>query len=285
MARASIEVAYTRRWYHGFTVLDNTLAAASDYSQYTIHVPADSRLPGGGNYDVTGLYDVAPTLAGRILNNVTDASNFGNWTNNFNGVDVTLNVRTKAGWTFQGGTSTGQNVADACEVRANLPEVNTAIGAGLVGSTVSMTSPYCHVAYGWLTQLRGLAAYTVPKIDVQVSGAFQSIPGPLVLANYTAVQAQGAIVGLGRPLANNATQVIVNLATPGSLYGDRLNQLDLRVGKVIRAGRTRTVASLDLYNALNGNPILTQSNTYANWQAPQSVLTARFAKVSLQFDF
>jgi hypothetical protein len=47
----------------------------------------------------------------------------------------------------------------------------------------------------------------------------------------------------------------------------------------------RTVASLDLYNALNGNPILTQSNTYANWQAPQSVLTARFAKVSLQFDF
>ena len=106
-----------------------------------------------------------------------------------------------------------------------------------------------------------------------------------MLANYTAVQAQGAIVGLGRPLANNATQVIVNLTAPGSLYGDRLNQLDLRVGKVIRAGRTRTVASLDLYNALNGNPILTQSNTYANWQAPQSVLTARFAKVSLQFDF
>ena len=92
-------------------------------------------------------------------------------------------------------------------------------------------------------------------------------------------------VGLGRPLANNATQVIVNLTPPGSLYGDRLNQLDLRVGKVIRAGRSRTVASLDVYNALNGNAILTQSNTYANWQAPQSILTARFAKVSLQFDF
>jgi hypothetical protein len=133
--------------------------------------------------------------------------------------------------------------------------------------------------------VKGFGSYLIPRIDVQVSGAFQSIPGPLVLANYTAVQAQGAIVGLGRPLANNATQVIVNLTPPGSLYGDRLNQLDLRIGKVIRAGRTRTVASLDLYNALNGNPILTQSNTYANWQAPQSVLTARFAKVSLQFDF
>src|SRR6266436_4734796 len=58
------------------------------------------------------------------------------------------------------------------------------IGGGLVGSTVSATSPYCHVAYGVLTQLRGLGAYTIPKIDLQVSGVFQSKPGALLSANY-----------------------------------------------------------------------------------------------------
>ena len=37
---------------------------------------------------------------------------------------MTLNFRTQSGVTFQGGTSTGQNVADNCAVRASLPELN-----------------------------------------------------------------------------------------------------------------------------------------------------------------
>ena len=62
--------------------------------------------------------------------------------------------------------------------------MSVTIGAGLVGSAVSPTSPYCHVAYGVLTQLRGLATYTIPKIDLQVSGVLQSKPGALLAANY-----------------------------------------------------------------------------------------------------
>ena len=42
MARASIEVAYTRRWYHGFTVLDNQALSNSDLTPYSITAPADS---------------------------------------------------------------------------------------------------------------------------------------------------------------------------------------------------------------------------------------------------
>ena len=68
---------------------------------------------------------------------------------------MTINVRARDGLTFQGGTSTGQTVADSCEVRANLPELGaglgTALGPGLVGSFVGPTNPYCHVAYGVLT--------------------------------------------------------------------------------------------------------------------------------------
>src|SRR5207249_3664720 len=124
LPRASVEVAYTRRWYRGFTVQDNQLAAPSDYTQYSITAPLDSRLPGGGGYAVSGLYDVAPTLFGRVSNLVTDSKDYGTWSNNFNGVDVTLNVRTRAGWTFQGGTSTGQAFGDICSVRNNLPELS-----------------------------------------------------------------------------------------------------------------------------------------------------------------
>ena len=43
---------------------------------------------------------------------------------------------------------------------------------------------------------------------------------------------------------------------------------------------------LDFYNALNVSAIMAQNNTFgACWQRPISIMPARFAKVSLQFEF
>jgi hypothetical protein len=287
LPRMSIEVAYQRRWFNGFTLNDNLLAQASDYTPYSITAPADPRLPGGGGYVISGLYDATPAVAGQINNLVIDSQGYGDWYQYFSGVDITLNVRTRSGLTFQGGTSTGQNVADNCAVRANLPELNVGIGAGLVGSTVSPTSPYCHVAYGILTQLRGLGAYTIPRIDVQISGVFQSKPGAMLAANY-AVPAAVVAQSLGRLPSGNVTNVTINLVAPGSMYGDRLNQLDLRIAKILRFGRTRTTVGVDLYNVLNSSAILTYNNGFVQggpWLQPTGVLTGRLARISAQFDF
>lgn len=44
--------------------------------------------------------------------------------------------------------------------------------------------------------------------------------------------------------------------------------------------------SVDFYNALNVSTILSQNITFGTaWQRPTSIMPARFAKVSLQFDF
>jgi len=44
--------------------------------------------------------------------------------------------------------------------------------------------------------------------------------------------------------------------------------------------------SVDFYNMLNASTVLAQNNTFGPaWQQPSSVFPARFAKVSLQFDF
>lgn len=45
------------------------------------------------------------------------------------------------------------------------------------------------------------------------------------------------------------------------------------------------MAGIDLANALNANPVLTYSNAFATWLRPQSILTARFIKISLQANF
>jgi hypothetical protein len=287
LPRASIEVAYNRRSFDGFTVVDNQLVKNSDYTEYSITAPKDPRLPGGGGYLVSGLYDIDPALFGRIDSLTAAATKYGQWYQYFNGVDVTLNVRTRGGLVFQGGTSTGQNVADACDTRASLIELNANIGAGLVGSMVNPTSPYCHVAYGVLTQLRGLATYTVPRIDVQVSGVFQSKPGALLAANYAVPRADIA-QSLGRLPAGNVTNVTINLIEPGSLYGDRVNQLDFRLAKILRFGGKRTMVALDLYNMLNANPVLTYNNAFVpggTWLQPRSILTPRLFRISAEFNF
>jgi hypothetical protein len=119
---------------------------------------------------------------------------------------------------------------------------------------------------------------------VQLSSVFRSQPGPQILANYNAPNAV-VTPSLGRALAGGAANVSVNLVEPGTMYGERMNELDLRFAKVLRVGRSRTVASVDLYNALNGNAVLSQNNAFATWQRPQSILLARFVKVGVQFDF
>jgi hypothetical protein len=230
------------------------------------------------------LYDIAPALFGQVNDFITDSRGLGEWSQYFNGMDVTVNARTQGNLTVQGGISVGQTVSDACDVRARLPELAVTIGAGLQGSSVSQTSPYCHVATGFLTQFRGLATYTVPKIAVQVSGVFQSKPGPQLAANY-AVPASVIAQALGRAPAGQVTNVTVNLVEPGTMYGDRINQMDFRTAKILRFGPTKTMIALDLYNAFNSSVVLTYNNAFVpggTWLQPNSILTGRLARISAE---
>jgi hypothetical protein len=69
------------------------------------------------------------------------------------------------------------------------------------------------------------------------------------------------------------------------MYGQRLNQLDFRIAKLLRFGRTRSSVNFDLYNALNGNAVMTENFNFAAWRRPTRILEARFAKTGVQFDF
>jgi hypothetical protein len=77
----------------------------------------------------------------------------------------------------------------------------------------------------------------------------------------------------------------VNLVEPNTLYGDRVNQLDFRLGKTFRFGSRRAMVNFDIYNALNSSVVLQINNNYALWQQPQRIMDARLFKFSGQFDF
>jgi hypothetical protein len=292
-SRSSVDVTYTRRSFRGFTVADNLSLQPPDLTPFSIVAPLDPRLPQGGGFGVHALYDLLPAKAGQVNNLVTDSQAYGKWYQYFNGLDVTIQARLGRRFTLVGGTSTGQTVADNCAVRGRLPELSTtttgttAFGAGLMGSAVTPVSPYCHVAFGVLTQARGLLSYLVPALDVEMAATFQSKPGALLAANYAAPNPVVA-PSLGRPLSGNASTVTVNLIAPGSMYGDRINQLDIRLAKVFRSGRYRTVVGADIYNLLNSNAVLAYNNTFVPdgpWLQPLTVLTPRLFKFTAALDW
>jgi hypothetical protein len=293
LPRMSVSLAYSRRSFHGFSVADNLALEPPDLTPFSIVAPFDGRLPGGGGYVVSGLYDVVPEKAGQVNNFVARSEKYGRWYQDFNGLDLTIHARTSGGLTFAGGASSGQTVADNCDVRARLPELATTttgtspFGAGLGTSTVSQVSPYCHVAFGVLTQFRGLSSYVIPKADVQLSATVQSKPGQMLAANYVVPNADVAPV-LGRSLSGNAANVTVNLLEPGAMYGDRINQIDVRLGKILKVGGSRTLVALDVYNVMNSSAVLTYNPAFVpggTWLQPLTILTPRFFKFTAEIEF
>ena len=135
-----------------------------------------------------------------------------------------------------------------------------------------------------ITQVRGLASYEVPKIGVLLAATFQSKPGAMLAANYAAPNAVVA-PSLGRDLSGNAANVTVNLVPPGTAYGDRINQFDIRAAKTLRYGRSRTLIAFDVYNTLNSSAVLTYDNTFVpggQWLQPLTILTPRFFKITVE---
>lgn len=78
----------------------------------------------------------------------------------------------------------------------------------------------------------------------------------------------------------------VGVAGYGAEYGERLNQVDLRVGKILRAGRIRSTVNVDVFNVFNGNAVTAENPSFpAPFRRPTQIMLARFATISAQVDF
>lgn len=264
----SLNVGYFRRWYGNFTATDNLAVTPADHTGYCVTAPTDTRLPGGGGYQVCDLYDVNPNKFGLVNNQVNAQENYGPRIEDWNGVDVTLNARLAGGATVNGGLSTGRTHTDNCAI-IDLPTVQ-----------------FCDTVQPFQTQIKFMARYPLPWWGLETSGVFQNVPGPFIAA--TAVYNNAAVSpSLGRDLSSGANgTVTVNLIQPNTENLNRQTQIDLRVSKNIPVGRARLLASLDLYNLLNANSIQTfNSRLNATWPTPQDIQPARYIGLSGQLTF
>ncbi len=300
LENVSLDFGYFRRTYLNFDAWDNRNVGSDDFVEYTVTVPEDDRLPGGGGYPLT-LVDITPEAFGRIQNNFrTNTDVLGGESEMWHGIDLSMTARLED-VLLQGGVATGRRITDYCGLQAQQPEIlwgnfsdypasragrgSTGQLAGIAGSRgYLLAKEHCRAADNWLTNISLSGSYTFPY-EIDVSAAFFSRPGPRREAIYRAPSAD-VVAALGRT-ALVPGGVSMNILPPGTVFGDRLNQLDLRFAKVVDFGIGGNVrASFDIYNLFNANAVSREQAGFgAAYLTPIGIQPGRLAKVSFQYNF
>jgi hypothetical protein len=285
MRRVSIDLTYYRRIYGGFLVTDNTANVREDFTAYGLIVPADERLPASGQ--TLTAFEINPVLRSgqpfsAVSNFRTFASNYGNQYEHWNGFDIAGVARLSTAVSARGGVSFGQQMTDNCEIVEQLPEV------AMNAQSMSVPREYCHNETGWQPQYKLLALYELPWWGLRVSGNWNSRPGTSLQAGVIYSQAQVA-AALGRNPSGGGTRT-VNEMRQDTVFGDRLNQIDLRFSRIFRFGTGTLDANVDLYNAFNSDAALSFTNSYSGvnggaWMRPTAIVQGRLLKLGVRWDF
>jgi len=281
-------LAVTGGWYHntgGYyryafgqpfsskeRVTDNILVGPGDYDEFCITAPSDPKLPGGGGYPVCGLYNITPTKYADNQSVVKDTDEFGKFTSTNDFLNVTIDARLQRNIRLGGGLDTGRTVRDRCFIVDSPQEMK-----------------YCRVVtpFNGQTQFKLHGVFPL-KGDFVASFAYQNLSGPQLTASYTAPANAIDWVGADRPLAGGATSVSnIPLVEPGTQFGNRVNRLDLRLGKAFRVNKTRIQVNVDAYNAFNSSAIRAYNLVYGptTYLNPVQILDARIIQFGGQISF
>jgi hypothetical protein len=157
----------------------------------------------------------------------------------------------------------------------------------------------CYSKEPFQTNLRGLASYTLPKIDVRLSGTFRSQTPDSRLATWvvpnTLIAASLGRLPFGALASGNTSVALLDLDERRVYADNRRSQVDLRVAKLFRFGNTRLDAGFDIGNLFNTNYATQYDNTYqysvgntaqgGTWNNPTNVVSARFLRWNVTVDF
>ena len=293
--RVSADFSFTHRTFQSFFVTDDlNRDPATAYETYTLTAPNDPRLPNAGQ-PIT-FYTVKAAANATAQTVLRQESYYGpERDSHWDGFDVTLNARLRQGLTMQAGTSTGHAIVDTCSTVTTFNNVTAATGA-----EAGPDPRGCRNVDPWQTTVRGLASYTIPKIDVLVSGTVRSqqplqLTASWVVPNSVIAASLGHLPA-GATATGTTTLQLLPLADANKLYADqRRTQVDMRFAKVLRLGRIRSNVGIDLYNLLNTNYATGFNTTYAyntdnapraaGWGTPTSIFQPRFVRFNCTIDF
>lgn len=287
----SVTAGWFHRDYKNLFRRTNTLQTFADYTPFTMFSPIDG--------SAITYYNVSAAKRSAVSTIDENASSDRKmW---FNGFEFNFNARLPHGITLFGGGMSERTIAQVCDEQAN---PNLLLYCDQTKSGIPFR-----------TQFK-LAGSVPLKYGIQASLSFQSLPGyrfgtaaqyslagvsgpsgttssaaPNGAASvwlitpttrYTvcpgSAAAAGCVVGALVDAGMTVSSLSVPLVAPMTEYGDRINQLDFSITKMVRVGRASIQPKLDFFNLLNVSPVIDiRGLNYGTsaYQQPSSVLVGR----------
>jgi hypothetical protein len=276
----SVTAGYYRRNFYNLEIVDNTNLSRDDWTSYTIATPTDPRLALSG--DPITLYNLNQNRVGVATDNLRTFSSVNETT--YNGFEISANVRRNKLLMF-GGITVDRRATIDCDGTTTVANSSTAL-------STSRDNPnalrFCDSIPPFRTTGKVSAAYQLPY-EFQVSGTFLAVPGSSVNAYYTVTAAIA-----GRTLITStagANTMPVNLVESNTEFLDYRKQLDLRIGRTFRFGRTRIQGFADIFNVLNAGTVVRVNETYGSnpatnaWLTPLAIMDGRYLRFGTQISF
>jgi hypothetical protein len=249
----AVSVSYNERSFHNIIWTDNLAIAHSDYTLLTVPDPR-------GNGELLPVYNLDRAKLG-LVNELDD--NSASNTRVYRGVDVSFNLRLSNGGSFFGGTSTGHVIIGTCEV--DDPNNLRFCDQGDYGI------PFA-------TSFKLAGNYPLPY-GIRVGASFQSTPGSDRGITYQVTRTQVPTL--------TQTSVNVRLNEPGTLFNDRVNQVDLNLSRNFRInGNVDVRPEVSIFNLLNANPVTNVTNTWGPaLDRVNAILDPRLVRMGLTIRF
>src|SRR3954470_8669897 len=291
----SVQGGWYHRDFHNLRRRDNTLQTFADYTPFTLYSQVD-----GTPITYYNVSAAARTQINYVDTTAGDARKM--W---FNGLEYNFSARLPRGATLFGGGMSERVIAQVCDEQSN---PNLLLYCDQTKNAIPFRSQFkiagnVPIKYGIQV---GFSLQSLPGYGFGIgalSGREGGPTGPTgqpsatqlntpngagtvwfitPTTRYTATSpcvAQGkcAVNQLVDPGMNVAT-LSVPLTPPNTEFGDRINQLDLNVSKMIKFGRSSIQPKFDLFNALNVSPVYAVRSLNfgtAAYLQPSSILVGR----------
>ncbi len=286
----SVTGGWYNRQYFNLRRRTNALRTFADYNKFTVFSPLD-----GAAIDY---YTVIPSKLSAVSyvdENATDR------TMKYNGFEYNFNMRLPRGISLFGGGMSERMLANVCDEQSDPNRLLYCdqSKSGLPFRTQFKIAGSVPLAYGINV---GVSFQSLPGYlnGTSAQYALTGVSGPSGITTNNPPNGAGSVFQITRNTTYNASspcvaqgkcavgQLVnggiseaslnVPIIAPMTEYGDRINQLDINVTKMLKFGKLSIQPKLDIFNALNVAPVFDVRGLIfgtAAYKQPGSVLNPR----------
>jgi hypothetical protein len=283
MPRLALGAMVYKRQIKEIQFTDRSFINTADYTPFQVAMPAEiSRDP-----DVAAVLNASESITIYNLNQAKNSvygqglvDKSGNQNLSlYTGVEVSFSTRLAGGAMLFGSWTAEKNVSVFCESDDNPNGPTT--GDLYQGRAVAQGGRFCDqrkFGVPFIHEFKLAGNYGLPG-GVDFGAVLQSYAG---LERVITWQPAAALYPNGQ---RTQSQTIV-LTEPGSLYGERWDQLDINFKKNFRYGNKMHTIQMDIFNVFNNNSIRTMTDTVGTSLGQvTAILPGRFPRIAYQFKF